>query len=35
MKMCLKLAPYAFPSSPSKDDAMSIFCGISSLFVEV
>ena len=27
MKMCLKLAHYAFSSSPSKDVTMSTFCG--------
>ena len=35
LKMCLKLAYFAFSSSPSKDAMMSTFCGFSSLFVEV
>ena len=33
MKMCLKLAYYAFSLSPSKDATMSTFRGFSSLFV--
>ena len=35
MKIVLKLAYFAFSSSPSKDATMSTFWGFSSLLVEV
>ena len=34
MKMCLKLAYYAFSSSPPKDAIMSTFCGFSSILLK-